>query len=269
MSKAVKVTLVIATICIVLGLITTGLAFSIASFDIRQFSNASSAVENHYTSTRSDYSEISISGVSENYRIVRGTGERLEVTYWEDNQTFFSFREQGSTLVIREEHKIKLFSFNFSFFGTETVIELPAGFTGTLRLTVVSGGVTIVNVGECDSLYISTTSGDIRCDGVYTSKEFSVTSVSGDVRCAGAQANRASFKTTSGSIKVSELAASTISVSSVSGDIEASVKGAATGFKISASSISGRVTVPQGNSNAAGSISMGSVSGDVRLSFVR
>jgi len=204
MSKAVKITLIVATILIVFGIFVSTIALGTVGFDIRRLSNTSTPVQQSYTaSPNANFQAVEVKGVSENYRIVQGTGSRLEITYYEDEQTSYEFVERGSALVITEKHKIVFMNFNFGFIGVlrETVITLPAGFSGSVELNTASGDVKIQGLNDASSLKVSATSGNITCDNVSVTNSLTLSSNSGDINCSNLKADSISLKATSGNIK--------------------------------------------------------------------
>jgi len=309
MSKTIKVTLIIATICIISGIILSGIAFAAAGFDFRRFSNGTPAVSTTYVAQSTDCQTITIKGISENYRITQGSGSRIEVIYYEDEQTSFSIEEHGNTLVVTEKYKFvfMLFNFDFNSFQREVVISVPADFTGVIELNTSSGNIRIQGLDDCSSLQVSTKSGNINCDGANVSKNLSLSSLSGNITCKRVQADDLSLKATSGDvvcedvtvkrdlsvdvtsgnittdrlqaatislqtrsgdIKVNVLSVTNLTCHATSGNINATVKGNENAYRIAANSVSGRTTVPSGNTNAAGRITLDTVSGDIRLAFV-
>jgi len=295
MSKGIKITLIVATIWLVAGLVVTTIALSTVGFDLRRFSNVSPAVENSYTPTQGNFQRITVDGLSEDYRIVQGTGNQIEVTYYEDVQIFFEIIEQGDTLVINERHRpvFMFFNFDMNFYNRAVMVVVPQSFTGDIDIRTVSGNIVIERLDRCGALQVNTTSGDLSCD-VVNGSTMSMNATSGDIRCGAVRMDKVTLGTVSGDVRCESASALSFELTTISGDIRAQgieigassgqqrvligsttsgdidivVRGSEDDFMIQTGTYAGDIRVPQGNKNSTRSIELETLSGDIRLSFM-
>jgi len=223
MSKTVKTTLIVATVLIVVGVVISGIAFGKVGFDIRRFSNTEAPINHVYTSKpTANIQTITVRGVSENYRIVQHSGTSIEVSYYEDAQTTYTIEEQGNTLLITEKVTPGFFIFNFDFsmINRETVISVPASFTGSIDFIISSGNVTIQGLSDCSGLKVSNSSGNINCVNVSVVNDLSISAISGNIVCSDVSASKnLSCTSRSGDIRCTRISAGEISLLATSGNI--------------------------------------------------
>ncbi|MCL2889139.1 MAG: DUF4097 domain-containing protein [Eggerthellaceae bacterium] len=230
MSKAAKTTLIVATALIVAGVMVSGLALAVAGFDIRRLSNVEAPTEYSYTSKAgSNYQTIIVQGRSENYRIAGHAGNNIEITYYEDSQTSFTFEDSGNTLVIIEHAKpgFMIFNFDIGSLYREIVISVPAGFKGSidfscnsgnvalqglkdcpeLKVDASSGNVSVRDLSGCGELEVRANSGNIVCSDVSLAKGLSLTATSGNISCTRVQAQGIAMLARSGNINCDDTSA--------------------------------------------------------------
>lgn len=260
MSKTLKVTLIVATCCVALGIILATSAVAAVGFDVRRLSNASLRTQHEYVSEQKNIQKITVEGLSENYSIVQGSSETVEVSYFEDDQTSFTFKEQGDTLSIQENHQFTfmLFNFDFSAFDQQAEIRLPVGFTGIVEVYSASGRVVAQDLSTLETLQLKTSSGSIRCATV-SAQTIELDSSSGSISCENSKADTLSLKSTSGSVSSKKnTEAGKLSLESSSGSISCENSSA---DNVSLESISGSVSCE--NSNAT-TLSLKSTSGSIK-----
>ena len=139
-------------------------------------------------------------------------------------------------------------------------IDITGSVTQSLVCTTTTGDVDISSPAA-GAVQVNTTSGDVELTGA-SIQSLSAQTVSGDVdleRTVAAGAMEVS--TTSGSIELERSDAASLTLSTTSGDVEGSLL---TGKSFSASSISGRVSVPASTAGA-GACSISTTSGSIRL----
>ena len=139
-------------------------------------------------------------------------------------------------------------------------IEVAGSVTQSLVCNSTSGDVDISSPAA-GAVQVNTTSGDVELTGA-SIQSLSAQTVSGDVDLERTVASGAmEVSTTSGSIELERSDAASLTLSTTSGDVEGSLL---TGKTFSASSISGRVSVPASTAGA-GACSVSTTSGSIRL----
>ena len=139
-------------------------------------------------------------------------------------------------------------------------IDITGSVTQSLVCTTTTGDVE-VNSPAAGAVQISTNTGDAELTGV-SAQSLSIQTNTGDADLERTVAAGAiEISTTSGSIELERSDAASLTLSTTSGDVEGSLL---TGKAFSASSISGRVSVPASTAGA-GACSVSTTSGSIRL----
>ena len=139
-------------------------------------------------------------------------------------------------------------------------IEVAGSVTQSLVCTTTTGDVE-VNSPAAGAVQISTNTGDAELTGV-SAQSLSIQTNTGDADLERTVAAGAiEISTTTGDIELERSDAASLTLSTTSGDVEGSLL---TGKAFSASSISGRVSVPASTAGA-GACSVSTTSGSIRL----
>lgn len=139
-------------------------------------------------------------------------------------------------------------------------IEIAGSVTQSLVCNSTSGDVE-VNSPAAGAVQVNTTSGDVELTGA-SIQSLSAQTVSGDVDLERTVAAGAiEISTTTGDIELERSDAASLTLSTTSGDVEGSLL---TGKTFSASSTSGRVSVPA-STPGAGACNVSTTSGSIRL----
>ena len=139
-------------------------------------------------------------------------------------------------------------------------IEIAGSVTQSLVCNSTSGDVDISSPAA-GAVQVNTTSGDVELTGV-SAQSLSIHTNTGDVDLERTVASGAmEVSTTSGDIELERSDAASLTLSTTSGDVEGSLL---TGKTFSASSTSGRVSVPA-STPGAGACSVSTTSGSIRL----
>ena len=139
-------------------------------------------------------------------------------------------------------------------------IDITGSVTQSLVCTTTTGDVE-VNSPAAGAVQISTNTGDAELTGV-SAQSLSIQTNTGDADLERTVAAGAiEISTTTGDIELERSDAASLTLSTTSGDVEGSLL---TGKTFSASSISGRVSVPASTAGA-GACSVSTTSGSIRL----
>lgn len=268
MKKRSKIVVIIATVCIAVGLALTGTSFALADFDLRNLSTDPGYERKSYLAKSTDFEEIVFEGTSENVRIEPSPDESFHVEHYRGESLGFEITEDDGILRIVEKHEFRLMVFNFNFdFGREVVIQVPESFTGDLSINTSSGNLFIQGFSHLKSLQMQSVSGMISIDSVSASESMQVQSTSGNISADSLSTQELFAGTASGQIRVTNLEAARITSDSASGNIDFMVKGLAEDYAISTSSVSGNINAPQGGTDTQKSINLSTVSGNIALGF--
>jgi len=264
--KMVLITAAIAVaalgIAALIGLATSGFRFA-------QFgrSGGGTTVDEKASVPVSGVEMLAVNAVSENVRILEGSGSGIEAwfhgtvgTSAADAIPHMITETKGSTAQIRVERRQTL-QIGFAWSDLVLEIRVPAGYGGKISVGSVSGDIEIAGHAYT-GIALASTSGGIRA-GAMRASDVTISSTSGDVAAESLDAQRSELSTVSGSIEIKALTGDA-SAHTVSGDVKLTF--AAAPSLLDASSTSGAlsVTLP---ANAGFRLDARSTSGDVRCAF--
>ncbi|MGI6105303.1 MAG: DUF4097 family beta strand repeat-containing protein [Raoultibacter sp.] len=246
MKKATKIVLIIATALVVVGGAMSFGALAAVQFNFKALSTSSDLVNQSYVSERGDYQSIKINGLGENYSIIRGAGEAVEVDYYSSDALEYTFNDEGDTLIIEEKNHPRFMFFNFdtSFYDRNVVIKVPASFTGDIEVGGANSNISVQGI-EARSLVVQTAGGDVSVE---------------DMKLAGA----CSIDCTSGSVKFTSLSVHSLTVNGMSSDVAG--KGILAEDKVECAVASGYISLRDAQANAA---VLSAASGDINVESLR
>jgi len=205
---------------------------------------AGSAVDESRSLALQGIEQIEIRGVSEDIRILEGSGSaveaRLQGTVGVGDPAAIPHLEaevRGGTAVVRVgRERSVLVGPHWSNLVLE--VRIPTSWKGRLAISTVSARVELPDV-RLAGLSVQTVSGDVRLAGL-EARDVTLHTTSGSIRAGHIQAASLEMTTVSGSVEASVSAAS-LRVHSTSGDVGVSLPAGAD-FRLDARSVSGRVT---------------------------
>lgn len=297
MKTAVKVSIIVAVVLILVGSVISFSAISSMNFDFTKTQSGSSR-EKSYTIDDS-FINITIDTVEADVRFEPSADGKCRVECVESTNIYHTVKTVNDTLVIKRVDERKWYEhIGFFWINMRVTVYLPqaqydalhvktvsgdihitdifsfkeaevqstsgnigfmANVKNDLRVKSVSGNLTVSGI-QADSFSVHTTSGDISAYDVLCGR-FNIDTVSGDVRMSDVNAGNMHIKTVSGDIAMTSCDAEDIELKTTSGDIRGSLL---SGKSFQTHTTSGRVSVPQ--SSAGGECRISTVSGDVSIS---
>lgn len=316
MRKAPKIILITAAALIGTGALLAGGAWAAAGFDTAGLSTVDygwrRTVRTLEDESVAPHQRIVVASPSENVRIEASRGDAIELEYWTGNAQNVDVADEGGTLSIDVTTKpmdgimIDLSPVEVGDVeDTETVVRVPASFTGEIEVRSDSSEVFAENVHGLSGLYISTSNGDIVANGVSPAKldvhnengdtllsnveanDISATNQNGDISLGGAAARKAQVanengdvmltsmtleeglvcESVSGDISAQRLDIAASRIENVSGDTYLSYLGDEESYRIDAHTNLGDIEAPRGDDNAARTIGVDSDLGDIQIDF--
>ncbi len=261
MSKAKKISIIIAGIMVGLGLLVMLCAAVVINFDFSRLSTVKT--ERVSYSIEEDFDSIHIDCMESDIRFVKSDSDECIIECVQDENVSHQAEVKDGTLNISridERESWEYFVIMFHFEETGVTVHLPEDEYEKLWVKTLSGDVTVPEYFTFSDAEIHCTSGDVvflaEVSGNITAE-----SVSGDIALMNPDAENISVKSTSGDAEVSSVKAKDkLIIETVSGDID--VIDAEAG-NISASCSSGDAEFS--DVVADGKFSAESVSGDVEL----
>lgn len=307
MSKAQKITLIVATVLLVSGL---GLSFAVLAMADFNLGNLSTTRDWVLTSdtlapeSEAAHIDIVVRDGSENVRIEPTSGKSIEIEYWENSNKSFATTDLDGVLTIEGSQEPTFGFMVMDLQDRTTVIKIPAEYAGSLTVQTASGNVAISDLTAIDELEASAMSGDVvlknanaqsielvtasgnvdaakaRCTRFSANSmsgnvsvetvdalDFSATAASGNVRISKVNAEEFVTTSTSGNVHAFDCFGSAMTLETASGNIDARVIGSESDFVIAASTASGSVHAPRGSADGEYAISMRTASGNIDLAL--
>lgn len=235
MSKAKRNALVIAGVCIVLGVVLCCAAYISAGGDVRNFNAGTEAdlVERTYT-TAAPLTSLTLSDSNHRVIVKPSPDNQVHVSYFENDYQWYEIDEQDGALrfVHHRKQAWSLFMFNVQLTTPQVEILLPADMAPALRLEtgnstialegVATGGiyaktsngrVTLIDIDSTGDIELHTSNERMTLDRVRLSGSLTAHSSNGRVSLKSVQAAAAALETGNGAIIVDE--------STVSGALQA------------------------------------------------
>ncbi len=247
-------------IAALIGLATSGFRWG-------QIGRGGVTVDDTKTQALSGVDAISIDVVSDDVRIIEGTGDELVARLHgtagarsEENLPKLTAERSGSTVVVGlSRHRIVGFGFYWSNLVLD--ISVPKGYAQKLSVKTVSGDINVADHGYA-GLLVSTTSGDARV-GAVTATAFHMRSTSGDLSADSVSSQQAEISSVSGDIRIKALTGDA-TLHTTSGTVNAAFT--AVPGRVDASSTSGEVVL-RFPANAQFQLNARSTSGDITCGF--
>ena len=307
MNKFTKTFLIAGGVCLGAGLIITGIAAGLAH---KNGVDASNTYEKLTVSVTEDFDNIYVEEVSNDVKFVISDTDTVTIEYWDNSQLTHEVKVDNDTLKV----SYKSYSHWYDFIQVgipgvttplkeeehDTIIYLPEGEYGNLRVDGVSSEVQVPEGYTFNDITVNTVSGDISCSSESTGNvEINTTSgnlneiyvngisgkvntvsgevrisdsnlsgslvidtVSGDITLNNVNTAATSINTTSGDILMNGYSSDNTSIDTTSGDIEASVTGT---YHITTDTLSGDVNINCNNTSDGSRFDVNTVSGDVTV----
>lgn len=204
MKKGTKITLIIATICLVLGIIMSSVAFALANFDIRNLSTTPEYHAKTESISAEGVSDIVFNGSQENITVLSYAGDTVEFERYENDHLTYVVEERNGVLTITEKHDFvpRIFYFDFDMFSRSATLKIPASFKGSLVCETKSGGITIREIDALNTVSATSISGGIMVEQAGSLTSLSASSKSGAVAVISTTCGSLALSSTSGNIDV-------------------------------------------------------------------
>lgn len=269
MKKATKIALIISASLVAIGIVFCVASFAAAGWDIRAYKTEESV----YTRKTCEYDSNAVcdfifTDASRDVKFICSDDDKIHITYYENDRNGYTFHlSDDGTLKMTYRSSRKwyfIFGFNFHSDNQQTVIAIPAGYTGNLTIKLASGDLAITELMLTGKLSAKSASGDMEITRSSVTDEVSLSSASGEIALDSLFADDVQIKTTSGDIDSRTLICGTLTLSSTSGDISMQETTCDT---LSAKAVSGNIEITA--LTAEGNIQCKTTSGEIDLTEMK
>lgn len=260
MKKFIKVSLIIASALLFLGLCLCALGYALGGVDAFFVNNED---YKSVTATFDEVYSVEVDSVSADVRLISATSDEVKVTYPDTKMFGYRAESDNGKLEIRYEEKRHWYEYigiSFSDEDVVIVIELPQEVYEAININTTSGDISVSEGLVAKTCAFNTTSGELRAE--LNANELVVNTTSGDVVLSTDVKHFATVNTTSGDVTAGGTF-SDIKLSSTSGDTHLSNISAK---NVTVSSTSGEVEFS--DMIVSGDVSVNTLSGDVSFAHV-
>ena len=257
MKRSTKIALIVAGVCLALGMVLCLFGLILVGFDVTGINNHELSHISH--EVVEEFDSIRINDIECQVRLFESSNDKTWVECSDSDRIFTRVAVDNGTLSIERIDGRKWYDHIGIWWDHAPTLNvyLPESEYASLYILTVSGDIEIPSGFTFENVEIYSTSGDISsfCEA---RGDMTVQSTSGDVVIRGVRANTFKTKTTSGDIDISHGSAAELSVITTSGDIELSqitVDG-----EMSVSSTSGDIEIDDAD---AAELELSAVSGDI------
>ena len=258
MSKGKKTTLIIALVCVVLGLILSFGVLASIQFDFTRLNTIQ--YETNTYSVEQPFSHLRVEGAECDIRLVPAQGSACRVICAEAEQVSHTVEVRDGTLtVIRQDQRKWYEQFGFHWGRMEITVELPQQTYDSLYLKTLSGDISVPEGFSFSQAEVRSTSGRIGYAAA-TQGSLLLKTTSGDLTARGLTTENLEARSVSGDVELEQIEAETIITEAPSGGI--TIRSAQVRGQVSAETVSGAIKLEQLNCQ---SVRAHASSGDLRL----
>lgn len=205
---------------------------------------------------------ITINELSSDIKVVIGTEPYASISYYEgDANGKMVENVDGTKAEFTRQKNSSFYISGFDFTDYDTVLTLPADYSGVLYLVTTSGSINSDEKFELADFSASATSGNIKIKNIVSKEDFVTGSTSGDIQLeeVAASGNLAATAT-SGEISLkTDIKCNDLTVGSTSGSI--SLAGVKVNGELQAKANSGEITIK--DVSVEKDITVGTTSGSI------
>lgn len=263
-------TVVLAATAVAVGSLVLALAFgsvlhwNVPGFDRERSRGDGTPFEESRSVPGPGIGSVRLEAVSERLEVSYGTGDSFTVRLYgnmrpasAEEAPRLSVKNEGGILSVKVERK----PIGGFWYDMVLALELPAGYSGSLAASSVSGAVEVSD-GTFRDLALSSTSGAVRA-GTMKAQSIEMSSTSGSLHLASADAEKTRLSSGSGSIEAGGLGGA-VRADSTSGRILLDFRASPSEVDVQSTSGSVRVGFPE---DARFVLDAGSTSGSVACAF--
>lgn len=178
MTKAIKLTLVIAAAMVLAGMIIAGIGIAIGGL------NRSERYEEFTVTYPADISEIKTDLGIAHLAVTRTAGSEITVHYYDNENKYYSISKLNNELSINRGNRkwINFVGFNFISYENDIDIGIPEDFTGVLTLKTSTGQIKILGLTLAAESSAAATTGSITIENCNAAGNFKASASTGKVK---------------------------------------------------------------------------------------
>lgn len=220
MNLAVKISLIVATSLVVLGMAIFVIAMSINGWDFKKLS--SGGLESKTYEEIGEFSNISVTTTEEDIKFMPFDGENCKVVCTMRNKVTYFVAVDNQTLEIKRQDDRAWYEKLFNFGEEKMTVYLPNAEYNTLSIVCNTGDIVIPKDFSFESIDLKLSTGDIEC---FASAKnlIKITASTGDIDIENLTVGALDLSVTTGEISVQSVnCGGEVKISVSTGDTELS-----------------------------------------------
>ena len=256
--------IITAVILILAGAVIFGAALFAVDFDFTRLDTAKYVTNTYTLDVAIDTFDINT--VDADIRFRPSEDGTLKVVCVEQENVRHQVKAENGVLkiTVSDTRDIKDRVAIFSFSSPSVTVYLPSGDYAALKVSAVSGNISVPGPLYIGEVQLSVTTGDIECTEL-SCKTLTLTGTTGDVKLKNSVASESFYiKLNTGDVRFDNCDAAQITVKTTTGD----VKGTLRSDKVFiAKATTGKVSVP--DTVSGGQCEITTTTGDIKISIVK
>lgn len=293
MKRRTIITLIIAGVFFVSGIICCGVGASMVDFDFTRLGTVSSYEKKQYEVSAAEIASFSVTDRNNGIIILPSPDDKIRITYYENEKELYEIGEKDGTLSVEYRDMRKWYEYigiSWTVLSRDMIIELPADYSGAFTAESSNGKMSLSDMnftGGDISLQTSnapihvnnvTAAGDLTADTDNGTVTLSKTQVTGELQIrtkngkvvtegVGAQGNM-SLKTSNGAVllDITELG-SGLSCQTKNGPIKGTVPGDMSDYSITAETSNGKSNLPERYTGGEKTLALHTSNGAIQVEF--
>lgn len=223
MKKARIVTLIIASVLLVVGIALVASAWAMNDFDFTKL-QTTEWTEKKYETSAEGITEFTLDDMNNSIDLLPSTDESIHVTYYESEKDVYTITNENGKIKIKYDDLRHWYEyiFNFNLHFEKITIELPADYSGELNLHTTNGSITASDMTSLMETRLTTTNGSIEVSGMTVSENLVLKTNNGSVSINDAAVTKdMELGTVNGRVTLENVKAGDADMHSVNGKVTA------------------------------------------------
>lgn len=219
MSRSKKIAVLVAVICIIIGLIVAFAAIMLIKFDFSKLNTMNFETKTY--EVNEDFNNINIQNIKGDIYFLPATDGQCKVVCKESDKTVDTVDVSSDTLTITQTDTRRWYEYIGIMWWEDlsVTVYLPEQEYQALYIKSISSDIEVPDNFSFSKAELLSTSGNITFTGT-TKESLSIESTSGNIRAKNTTNGTVNFASTSGSVYLSEMSANNLNVKTTSGKIE-------------------------------------------------
>ncbi len=240
--KLIKISIFIIILGITLSII--GLVGFKGDLEVvAQLYNQDYLYESKDFSSTNNFEDISIDVLNRNLIFEQNDDNELKIIYFDSEDDFLKTSENGSSLIITNDAKLKIQRFPRweSIDIRDVIISLPSNFSGNITTKSLNGSIKFEDINILKAIKVSTTNGNLDLIQIDKLDSIDFHTTNGYARVIDATIDDIKLSNVNGFHFVSDVIAKIIDITTTNGNIEVILNGNPSEYKVSTQTVNGKM----------------------------